>query len=95
MTPHKDFSKNIQELKEIIIMFVCPTCKVADNVWYDTKGDSLDEDIYHCLKCGYYFMVHTVCNKCDSSHNRSYGCNTKNCNCIEYHYDHEEIEIER
>ena len=43
--------------KEKFIMYVCLTCKTADDVWYDTKGDNMDEEIYHCLKCGYYFSV--------------------------------------
>ncbi len=43
--------------KESFLMYICLTCKTAEDVWYDTKGDNLDEEIYHCFKCGYYFSV--------------------------------------
>jgi len=76
-------------------MFVCPTCKTAKDVWYDTKGDTCDEDIYFCQKCGFYFAVSAVCDKCNYSHSRAYGCTSKDCDCMDYHYDHEEEEIER
>lgn len=75
-------------------MYVCPTCKVAEGVCYDTKGDSLDEDMYFCNKCGFYFTVSAVCDKCDGTHSRSYGCNTRGCGSENYHYDHETEEIE-
>lgn len=76
-------------------MFICPTCKTAKDVWYDTKGDTCDDDIYHCLKCKYYFAVSAVCDKCGGTHSRAYGCNNKNCGCLEYYYDHKEEKIER
>jgi len=83
------------KVKEKFLIFVCPTCKTAKDVWYDTKGDSCDEDIYHCLKCRYYFTVSAVCDKCSGVHSRSYGCNTKGCSSMNYHYNHEEREVER
>lgn len=101
MALHKDFPKdpicnlNMQIAKEKFIMFKCLTCNVAKDVWYDTKGDTCDEDIYHCLKCSNYFMVSAICNECGSSHSRTYGCVNKSCDCMDYHYDHEEEEIER
>ena len=81
-------------LREKVMMFVCPTCKVADGVCYDTKGDSLDEDIYSCSKCGFYFVVSASCKKCNGVHSRSYGCSSIDCKCVNYHYNHEEKEIE-
>ena len=27
-------------------MFKCPTCKIAKDVWYDTKGGYCHEDIH-------------------------------------------------
>lgn len=80
--------------REKIMMYVCPTCKVAEGVRFDTKGDSLDNDIYTCEKCGYSFVVTAVCDKCDGAHSRSYGCNTMGCGSENYHYDHDEGEIE-
>lgn len=87
--------KNTTIKKEKILEFICPTCKTAKNVCYDTKGDSLNEDIYFCGKCGFYFAVSASCNKCNGIHSRSYGCNNRNCDCMDYYYDHkmEEIEI--
>lgn len=85
----------MQTVKEKFLMFICPTCKTAEDVWYDTKGDTCDEDIYHCFKCSYYFTVSAVCDKCGGTHSRSYGCNNKNCDSQEYYYDHKEEEIER
>lgn len=85
----------ISKVKEKFMMFVCPACKTAKDVWYDSKGDTCDQDIYHCLKCANYFIVSAVCNKCDGTHSRAYGCNSKNCDSMEYHYDHEEEKIER
>ena len=82
-------------MKGKFAMFICPTCKVAKDVWYDTKGDTCDEDIYHCSKCANYFVVSAVCDKCDETHSRSYGCNNKKCDSIEYHYNHAEEKIER
>lgn len=83
----------MEKTPEKFLMYICPTCKVADGVCYNTKGDSLDEDIYSCEKCGFCFVVSAVCNKCSGAHSRLYGCNTKGCNSVNYHYDHEEEEI--
>lgn len=76
-------------------MFVCPTRKTAKDVWYDTKGDSLDEDIYRCLKCVYYFTVSAVCGKRCETHSRTYDYMSKNCDCMEYYCDHKKGEIEK
>lgn len=85
----------MEKTTEKILMYICPTCKVADSVCYSTKGNILAEDIYLCEKCGFCFSVSAVCNKCDGAHSRSYGCNTRGCDSENYHYDHnvEEIEI--
>jgi hypothetical protein len=82
-----------QKTKEKIMEFICLTCKTAKDVCYDAKGDSLDEDIYFCSKCKFYFVVSAICNKCNGVHSRSYGCNNRGCGCLEYHYDHNEMEI--
>jgi len=81
--------------KEEFLMFKCPTCKTAKNVWYDTKGDYCHEDIYTCKKCGNSFLVSATCDKCGSYHSRGYGCNNPDCDSEDYHYDKEEEEIER
>lgn len=78
-----------------IMEFICPTCKVADSVCYDTKGDSLDEDIYFCSKCGFYFAVSASCDRCDGAHSRLYGCNNSKCGSMDYHYGNEEEKIKR
>lgn len=76
-------------------MFKCLTCKTAKDVWYDTKGDTCDEDIYHCWNCNRYFLVSAICDKCGNSHSRSYGCNNSKCDNMDYHYEHEEEGIKR
>ncbi|OGF21859.1 hypothetical protein A2Y83_01785 [Candidatus Falkowbacteria bacterium RBG_13_39_14] len=76
-------------------MFKCPNCKTAQDVRYDSKGGYCDEDIYHCSKCNEYFLVSAICDKCGSPHSRLYGCNNKECDCMDYHYNREEEEIER
>lgn len=81
--------------KERFLMYKCPTCKMAKDVWYDTKG-YCHEDIYTCIKCGHSFVVSAICDKCGSHHSRAYGCNNPDCDSQDYHYDHEEEEeIER
>lgn len=83
------------QIKENFLMFKCGVCDSANDVWFDGKGEFCSEDIYHCLKCGSYFMVSAVCDKCGASHSRLYGCNNRNCKCEDYHYDCEETEIAR
>ena len=80
---------------EKLFMFKCPTCGTAKDVWYDTKGGYCHEDIYTCQKCGYSFMVSAVCDKCGSLHSRVYGCNNRDCDSEDYHYDREQEQIER
>lgn len=87
--------EKVKDRKERFMMFKCPTCKTAKDVWYDTKGGYCNDDIYTCLKCGYSFIVSAICNKCDTPHSRAYGCNSPNCNSENYHYDHKQEEIGR
>lgn len=85
----------IEEKKEHFSMFKCPTCRIAKDVWYDTKGCYCHEDIYACIKCGYSFVVSAICGECGSSHSRAYGCNNPDCNSEEYYYDKGTEKIER
>jgi len=67
----------VQKVKEKFMTFKCSTCKTAKDVWYDTHGDTCDKDIYHCMKCTYYFTVFAVCDKCGGAHSHAYGSTSK------------------
>ncbi len=80
--------------KEKIKMFICGECKTASDVCYDSKGGYCHEDIYCCQKCKSYFVVGAICDKCNSTHSRSYGCNNSKSDCEDYNYNHETEEVE-